>query len=135
MTRYGTCGTGSARSSTDDPREPAREVQDSRNAPGDTSSWGLGGAAGRRAQIIVSTKVGNVRGETPEARETNGRPDYIRSACEASLLRLDVAEVDVLYLHRVDLQVPIEESVGALGRLTGEGCNSTNEAPSMELDD
>lgn len=93
------------------------------------------GAAGRRAQIIVSTKVGNVRGETPEARETNGRPDYIRSACEASLLRLDVAEVDVLYLHRVDLQVPIEESVGALGRLTGEGCNSTNEAPSMELDD
>ena len=77
--------------------------------------------AGRRQGVILSTKFGNVRGEDGSFLGINGRPDYVRSACEASLRRLGVDEIDLYYQHRVDPEVPIEETVGAMARLVEEG--------------
>jgi aryl-alcohol dehydrogenase-like predicted oxidoreductase len=77
---------------------------------------------GRRDDVVIATKGGIVRSETdPTYRGTDGSRDYIRSACEGSLLRLGVETIDLYYLHRVDVKVPIEETVGAMGELVGEG--------------
>jgi aryl-alcohol dehydrogenase-like predicted oxidoreductase len=76
--------------------------------------------AGRREEVCLATKVGIVR-DTPGAPAVSGRPDYIRSALAASLARLGVDHVDLLYLHRADPDVPIEETVGAMGELVREG--------------
>ncbi len=76
----------------------------------------------RRGQVILATKFGLVRkSEDPGYRAVNGRPDYVRSACEGSLRRLDVETIDLYYLHRVDPKTPIEETVGAMARLVKEG--------------
>ena len=77
--------------------------------------------AGRRQGVALATKFGNVRGEDGSFLGINGRPDYVRSACEASLRRLGVEEIDLYYQHRVDPEVPIEETVGAMARLVEEG--------------
>jgi aryl-alcohol dehydrogenase-like predicted oxidoreductase len=77
---------------------------------------------GRRERVVLATKCGIVREPGKRAvRGINGRPAYIRSACEASLQRLGVAHVDLYQLHRVDPNVPIEESVGALADLVKAG--------------
>jgi len=74
---------------------------------------------GVRNQVFLASKCGV---STPEgAREINGRPDRLRATCEASLQRLQTDHIDLYYLHRWDKQVPIEESVGALGDLVREG--------------
>src|SRR5205823_2606072 len=73
--------------------------------------------AGRRAQVIVATKFGNVRGPDGSFRGVNGRPEYVRAACDASLKRLGVDTIDLYYQHRVDRSVPIEETVGAMAEL------------------
>src|SRR5881296_1196503 len=77
--------------------------------------------AGRRAQVILATKFGNVRGPDGSFRGVNGRPEYVRAACDASLKRLGVDTIDLYYQHRVDQSVPIEETVGAMAGLVREG--------------
>src|SRR2546426_1163676 len=77
--------------------------------------------AGRRDDVIVATKFGNVRGPNGEFRGVNGRAEYVRAACDASLKRLGVDAIDLYYQHRVDRAVPIEETVGAMGELVREG--------------
>jgi aryl-alcohol dehydrogenase-like predicted oxidoreductase len=77
--------------------------------------------AGRRDRVFLATKFGNVRGEDGSFKGVCGRPDYVRSACEASLKRLGVEVIDLYYQHRVDPAVPIEETVGAMAELVAEG--------------
>ncbi len=75
----------------------------------------------RRGKIILATKFGNMRDANGQFIGVNGRPEYVRSACEASLKRLGVEKIDLYYQHRVDPQVPIEETVGAMRDLIKEG--------------
>lgn len=75
----------------------------------------------RRDQVFLATKFGNVRGPAGEFLGVKGDPDYVRSACEASLKRLGVEVIDLYYQHRVDPNVPIEDTVGAMARLKQEG--------------
>lgn len=82
----------------------------------------LGQAIGsRRDGLIVCSKFGNIRGPDGQRGGVNGRPDYVPVACEASLKRLGVETIDLYYQHRVDPQVPIEETVGAMARLVEQG--------------
>ena len=75
----------------------------------------------RRDRVFLATKFGNVRGPAGEFLGVRGDPDYVRSACEASLRRLGVETIDLYYQHRVDPNVPIEDTVGAMERLRQEG--------------
>jgi aryl-alcohol dehydrogenase-like predicted oxidoreductase len=77
--------------------------------------------SGRRGEVFLATKFGNVRGAAGEFLGVRGDPDYVRSACEASLERLGVETIDLYYQHRVDPKVPIEDTVGAMARLKDEG--------------
>ncbi len=82
----------------------------------------VGGAIrDRRAQVILATKFGNVRGQDGSFAGINGSPEYVRSACDASLERLGVDHIDLYYQHRVDANVPIEETVGAMAELVAAG--------------
>ena len=77
---------------------------------------------GKRGQVIIATKFGNVR--DPKTRAflgVNGKPDYVRQACEASLKRLGIDTIDLYYQHRVDRNTPIEDTVGAMADLVREG--------------
>jgi aryl-alcohol dehydrogenase-like predicted oxidoreductase len=76
---------------------------------------------GRREQVVLATKFGFVSGIGAPKRAVDGRPEYVRSACEASLERLGVDHIDLYYQHRVDASVPIEETVGAMADLVREG--------------
>jgi aryl-alcohol dehydrogenase-like predicted oxidoreductase len=76
---------------------------------------------GRREKVVIATKFGIVRGDDPNARAINGQPEYVRASCEASLRRLGVDFIDLYYQHRVDPQVPIEETVGAMADLVRQG--------------
>ena len=76
---------------------------------------------GRRDRVILATKFGNVRGADGAFLGVNGRPEYVRSACEASLKRLGVDHIDLYYQHRVDRNTPIEETVGAMAELVRAG--------------
>ncbi len=76
---------------------------------------------GRRHQVVLATKFGNVRGNDGSFRGVNGRPEYVHAACDASLRRLGVETIDLYYQHRVDKTVPIEETVGAMGELVKAG--------------
>jgi aryl-alcohol dehydrogenase-like predicted oxidoreductase len=77
--------------------------------------------AGRRDEVVLATKFGNVRGENGERLGVRGDPEYVHSACDASLRRLGVEQIDLYYQHRVDPAVPIEETVGAMGELVDAG--------------
>jgi len=76
---------------------------------------------GRRKEVFLATKFGNVRGADGSFLGVNGKPEYVRSCCEASLMRLKVEAIDLYYQHRVDQSVPIEETVGAMSELFQEG--------------
>jgi aryl-alcohol dehydrogenase-like predicted oxidoreductase len=76
---------------------------------------------GRRDEVFLATKFGNVRGPNGEFLGVRGDPQYVRSACEASLKRLKVETIDLYYQHRVDTKVAIEETVGEMSRLKEEG--------------
>ncbi len=76
---------------------------------------------GRRDEVQLATKFGNVRGENGERLGIDGSPDYVRKACDASLQRLGVDHIDLYYQHRVDQTVPIEETVGAMKELLEAG--------------
>ncbi|HTX68591.1 MAG TPA: aldo/keto reductase [Thermoleophilia bacterium] len=77
--------------------------------------------AGRREQVVLATKFGNERRPDGSWVGINGRPEYVRAACEASLERLGVDVIDLYYQHRVDRSVPIEETVGAMAELVRAG--------------
>ncbi len=74
-----------------------------------------------RSKVIIATKFGNVRGKDGARLGINGKPEYVRQACEASLKRLGIETIDLYYQHRVDPQTPIEETVGAMARLVEQG--------------
>jgi len=77
---------------------------------------------GQRDKIVLATKFGIVRDPSnPMARGVNGKPEYVRQSCEASLRRLGVDYIDLYYQHRVDPNTPIEETVGAMAQLVSEG--------------
>lgn len=76
---------------------------------------------GRRDGLIIATKFGNVRGPNGERLGISGKPDYVKSACDASLTRLGVDVIDLYYQHRVDPQTPIEDTVGAMADLVKAG--------------
>ena len=75
----------------------------------------------RRGEIVLATKFGNVRAPDGRILGIDGRPEYVRSACDASLARLGVEQIDLYYQHRVDPRVPIEETVGAMAELVKAG--------------
>jgi len=77
--------------------------------------------AGRRDQVVLATKFGIVRDADGSFKGVNGRPEYVRKACEASLQRLGIETIDLYYQHRVDPETPIEETVGAMSELVQEG--------------
>jgi aryl-alcohol dehydrogenase-like predicted oxidoreductase len=77
---------------------------------------------GPRQDFVIATKFGLVRDRNnPQARGVSGRPDYVRSACGASLRRLGVETIDLYYQHRIDPAVPIEETIGAMAELVRAG--------------
>src|SRR4051812_2551797 len=76
---------------------------------------------GRRDQVVLATKFGNVRGENGERLGIRGDADYVRQACDASLERLGTDHIDLYYQHRVDANTPIEETVGAMAELVEAG--------------
>ncbi len=76
---------------------------------------------GIRDEVILATKFGVVRDGDPKSRSINGRPEYVKSACEASLKRLGVDHIDLYYQHRVDKDTPIEDTIGAMADLVKEG--------------
>jgi aryl-alcohol dehydrogenase-like predicted oxidoreductase len=76
---------------------------------------------GRRREVFLATKFGIVRDSAGARLGVNGKPDYVRSCCEASLRRLGVDTIDLYYQHRVDPATPIEETVGAMAKLVAEG--------------
>jgi aryl-alcohol dehydrogenase-like predicted oxidoreductase len=76
---------------------------------------------GKRDKFILATKFGNMRGSDGSFLGVNGKPEYVKKACEASLKRLNIDVIDLYYQHRVDPKVPIEETVGAMSELVKEG--------------
>ncbi len=75
----------------------------------------------RRDAIILATKFGIVRSDDPNSRGFNGKPEYVRQSCDASLKRLGIDTIDLYYLHRIDTEVPIEDTVGAMAELVQQG--------------
>jgi aryl-alcohol dehydrogenase-like predicted oxidoreductase len=75
----------------------------------------------RRDRVVLATKFGNERGADGSFLGVNGRPEYVRKACDASLRRLGVSHIDLYYQHRVDPKVPIEDTVGAMAELVRQG--------------
>ncbi|HZM27804.1 MAG TPA: aldo/keto reductase [Gemmatimonadales bacterium] len=75
----------------------------------------------RRDKVVLATKFGNIRGADGSFAGINGRPEYVRQACDGSLKRLGVDHIDLYYQHRVDSNVPIEETVGAMAELVRAG--------------
>src|SRR5438132_6715569 len=80
------------------------------------------GIRGKRHRVVIATKFGILRdSDTPGFRGINGKPEYVKQACEASLRRLGIDCIDLYYQHRVDPETPIEETVGALAELVRAG--------------
>src|SRR5688500_11834527 len=77
--------------------------------------------ADRRASVVLATKFGNVRDAAGAHMGVNGSPEYVRQCCDASLTRLGVDVIDLYYQHRVELNVPIEETIGAMAELVSAG--------------
>jgi aryl-alcohol dehydrogenase-like predicted oxidoreductase len=94
---------------------------DTSDAYGSGHNEGLVGKAikGRRSEVVLATKFGNLGGRN--GKYADGRPEYVASACEASLKRLGVETIDLYYQHRVDPEVPIEDTVAAMARLVEQG--------------
>jgi aryl-alcohol dehydrogenase-like predicted oxidoreductase len=76
---------------------------------------------GKRDKVVIATKFGNMRGPNGEFLGVNGKPDYVRKSCDESLKRLGVEVIDLYYQHRVDPNIPIEDTVGAMAELVKQG--------------
>jgi aryl-alcohol dehydrogenase-like predicted oxidoreductase len=121
---YGPTDEKEALATLDRARELGITLLDTADAYGLGRNEELVGRAlrGRRGGVVLATKFGLVRDPgNPAARGVSGRPEYVRAACEASLRRLGVEVIDLYYQHRVDPQVPIEETVGAMAALVAAG--------------
>ncbi len=91
---------------------------------------------GQEDKAVIATKFGNMRSPTGKVAGNNGKPEYVPVACDSSLKRLGVDCIDLYFLHRVDPEVPIEETVGAMGKLVDAGkvrCIGLSEAKPDEL--
>src|SRR2546421_12524178 len=120
---YGTPDEEQALATIQRARELGIDFLDTADMYGPFTNERLVGRAieGRREEFVVATKFGNVRGEDGSFLGISGKPDYVRAACEASLKRLGTDHIDLYYQHRVDKQVPIEETVGAMAGLVEQG--------------
>lgn len=90
----------------------------------------------RRDEVVLATKFGNVRAPNGDFLRIDGTPDYVRAACDASLKRLGVEQIDLYYQHRVDPNVPIEDTVGAMAQLIEAGkvrCLGLSEASAQTI--
>jgi aryl-alcohol dehydrogenase-like predicted oxidoreductase len=121
---YGSADEGEAVATIHRALELGITLMDTSDAYGPhTNEQLVGGAiADRRDEVVLATKFGIVRDRNdPTARGVNGRPDYVLNACDASLRRLGLDHIDLYYQHRVDPDVPIEETVGAMASLVDAG--------------
>ena len=120
---YGATDEGEALAAIDRALELGVNFLDTADVYGRGANEELVGRAirGRRDAFVVATKFGIVRTSDPMTRGVNGRPDYVRTCCEASLRRLGIETVDLYYQHRVDPDTPIEDTVGALADLVRAG--------------
>jgi aryl-alcohol dehydrogenase-like predicted oxidoreductase len=120
---YGSADEGEAIATIHRAHELGVDFLDTADMYGPFTNERLVGRAieGRRDEFVIATKFGNVRGEDGSFKGINGHPDYVRSACDASLERLGVDHIDLYYQHRVDKKVPIEETVGAMAELVEQG--------------
>jgi aryl-alcohol dehydrogenase-like predicted oxidoreductase len=120
---YGAADEGEARAVIGRALELGVTFFDTADMYGPFTNERLVGAAlaPHREEVVIATKFGNVRGPGGERLGVRGDPEYVREACEASLQRLGVDHIDLYYQHRVDPQVPIEETVGAMAELVQQG--------------
>jgi aryl-alcohol dehydrogenase-like predicted oxidoreductase len=120
---YGSADEKEARATIDRALELGVDFLDTADMYGPFTNEKLVGEAiaERRDEVVLATKFGNVRGENGERLGVRGDPEYVRSACDASLKRLGLDHIDLYYQHRVDPDVPIEETVGAMGELVAAG--------------
>ncbi len=120
---YGTADEGEAIATIQRALDLGVDFLDTADMYGPFTNERLVGRAieGRRDDVVLATKFGNQRGEDGSFLGVNGRPEYVHSACEASLRRLGVDTIDLYYQHRVDPEVPIEETVGAMSELVDAG--------------
>jgi aryl-alcohol dehydrogenase-like predicted oxidoreductase len=120
---YGTADEGDATATIHRALELGVTLLDTADMYGPFTNERLVGRAiaGRREQVVLATKFGNVRGEHGERLGIRGDAGYVRQACDASLERLGVDHLDLYYQHRVDKSVPIEETVGAMAELVAAG--------------
>lgn len=120
---YGAHDEGEALATIHRALELGIDFLDTADAYGPFTNEELVGRAikGRRNEVILATKFGNVRGADGSFRGINGRPEYVMRACEGSLRRLGVDTIDLYYQHRVDPDTPIEDTIGAMERLIEQG--------------
>ncbi len=120
---YGTADEGDATATIHRALELGVTLLDTADMYGPFTNERLVGRAiaGRREQVVLATKFGNVRGEHGERLGIRGDAGNVRQACDASLERLGVDHIDLYYQHRVDKSVPIEETVGAMAELVAAG--------------
>jgi aryl-alcohol dehydrogenase-like predicted oxidoreductase len=120
---YGTADEGEAIATIHRALDLGVNFLDTADAYGPFKNERLVGRAikGRRDEVVLATKFGNVRNEQGERLGIRGDRDYVLAACEASLERLGTDHIDVYYQHRVDPQTPIEETVGAMAELLEQG--------------
>lgn len=120
---YGTTDETEALATLDLALERGVTLLDTADAYGPHHNEELLGRAlrGRRERVFLATKFGLVRSADPTARGVNGRPEYVRQAVDGSLRRLGVEQLDLYYQHRVDPEVAIEETVGAMAELVQAG--------------
>ncbi|HKP97916.1 MAG TPA: aldo/keto reductase [Fibrobacteria bacterium] len=120
---YGSTDEGESLATLDRSLELGITFLDTADAYGPFTNEELVGKAirGRRDKVVLATKFGLKRTDNPVQRIIEGRPAYVREACEASLKRLGTDHIDLYYQHRVDARVPIEDTVGAMAQLVKEG--------------
>ncbi|HVC06916.1 MAG TPA: aldo/keto reductase [Solirubrobacterales bacterium] len=120
---YGSADEGEAKSVIQRALNPGVDFLDTADMYGPFTNETLVGEAiaGRLEEVVLATKFGNVRGPKGERLGVRGDPEYVKSCCEASLRRLGVERIDLYYQHRVDPDVPIEETVGAMAELVTQG--------------
>ena len=119
---YGTPSEPEAIATIDRAIELGIDLIDTSDAYGNGANEELVGRAlkGKRDKVVLATKFGNIR--LPDGKPgADGRPEYMRQCCEASLKRLGVETIDLYYVHRVDPSVPIEDTVGAMAELVRQG--------------